>query len=71
MDFLRARFLLRGRDRCGKVRGSVGAVVPHAIDEEAWRPVHSAANPAEEIGLDLLGIGALLKRLPKLGGVEP
>ena len=41
-----------------------------AIDEEARRAVHPAADPAEEIGFDLVSIVAMLERAPKLGAVQ-
>ena len=41
-----------------------------AIDEGAWRTVHSAADTAQEIGLDLSSIITLKERIPKHANVQ-
>src|SRR5260221_13123458 len=46
----------RGLQRRAKGREIVGAVVPLAIDEEGWRPIHAAAHSAQEMLAHQLGV---------------
>src|SRR6476469_47416 len=41
----------------------VGVVVAHPVDEEGGRPVHAAADPAEEILVDPLRVNVLRELL--------
>src|SRR5258705_1226546 len=60
----------RGLQRRGQSREIVGAVVPLAIDEEGWRPIHAAAHSAQEMLAYPLGIGMRREIQFEAGDVE-